>query len=62
LSSLKNHKIEEVGTSLTTSIKHFASHNRHHEVLAARETDLEDGKEQFSDWESAKEKIRESVK
>ena len=34
----------------------------HHEVLAAREADLRDGKEQFSDWESAKETIRELVK
>ena len=34
----------------------------HHEVLAAREADLRDGKEQFGDWESAKEAIRESVK
>lgn len=34
----------------------------HHEVLAARAADLKEGKERFTDWESAKEAIRESVK
>ncbi len=34
----------------------------HQEVLAMREADLRDGKEQFSDWESAKETIHELVK
>jgi hypothetical protein len=34
----------------------------HHDVLAARETDLKEGKEQFTDWETAKEIIRESLK
>lgn len=34
----------------------------HYEVLAARDADLRDGNEQFSDWESAKELIRETVK
>jgi hypothetical protein len=33
----------------------------HYEVLAARETDLLAGNEHFSDWESAKELIRETV-
>lgn len=34
----------------------------HHEVLAARETDIREGKERFSDWDAAKETIRGSVK
>jgi hypothetical protein len=34
----------------------------HHEVLAARAEDLKEGKERFTDWEAAKEAIRESVK
>ncbi len=34
----------------------------HHEVLAVREADLLEGKDRFSDWEAAKETIRESVK
>jgi hypothetical protein len=34
----------------------------HHDVLAAREADLEEGTEQFTDWETAKETIRESLK
>ena len=34
----------------------------HQDVLAAREADLKEGKEQFTDWETAKEIIRESLK
>ena len=34
----------------------------HHEALAARVEDLRKGKECFTDWEIAKEAIRESVK
>ncbi|MEI6825845.1 MAG: addiction module protein [Desulfuromonadales bacterium] len=34
----------------------------HYEVLAAREEDIKTGKECFTDWEIAKETIRESLK
>ncbi len=34
----------------------------HHEVLAARIADVKDGNARFTDWESAKETIRESLK
>jgi hypothetical protein len=34
----------------------------HLEVITSRETDLRDGKERFTDWETAKESIRESIK
>lgn len=34
----------------------------HYEVLAAREEDIQAGKECFTDWEVAKEAIRESLK
>ena len=34
----------------------------HHKVLVSREADLHEGKERFTDWEAAKENIRESLK
>ena len=34
----------------------------HYEVLATREEDIKAGKEHFTDWETAKEAIRESLK
>jgi hypothetical protein len=34
----------------------------HHDLLATREADLKEGKERFTDWETAKESIRESLK
>ncbi len=54
--------METLWDDLCHHVQDIAVPEWHQEVLAAREADLRDEKEQFSDWESAKETIRESVK
>jgi len=54
--------METLWDDLCNHVQDVAVPEWHHEVLAARETDLRDGKEHFSDWESAKEAIRGAVK
>jgi hypothetical protein len=54
--------METLWDDLCHHVQDIAVPEWHHEVLAAREADLRNGKEQFNDWESAKGKIRESVK
>ena len=54
--------METLWDDLCHRVQDIAVPEWHQEVLAAREADLRDGKDQFSDWESAKETIRESLK
>lgn len=54
--------METLWDDLCHRVQDVAIPEWHNEVLAAREADLRDSKERFSDWESAKDAIRESVK
>jgi hypothetical protein len=54
--------METLWDDLCHHVQDIAVPEWHHEVLAARETDLQEGKEKFCDWDSAKKTIRESVK
>lgn len=53
--------MEILWDDLCHHVNDVASPEWHHEVLVSREADLHEGKEQFSDWDSAKKVIRESL-
>lgn len=54
--------MEALWDDLCHHVQDVAMPEWHHEVLAAREKDLEEGTEHFTDWDTAKDKIRETVK
>lgn len=54
--------METLWDDLCHHVQDVAVPEWHHEVLAARETDIREGKERFRDWDAAKETIRGSVK
>jgi hypothetical protein len=54
--------METLWDDLCHNVRDVAVPEWHHEVLNAREADIREGKDRFSDWESAKEAIRGSVK
>ena len=54
--------METLWDDLCHHVQDIAVPDWQYEILAAREADLWEGKEQFSDWESTKETIRESVR
>ncbi len=53
--------MEILWDDLCHHVNDVASPEWHHEVLASREADLHEGKGQFTDWDSAKKDIRESL-
>lgn len=54
--------METIWDDLCHNVQDIGIPEWHHEVLAARAVDLREGKESFTEWETAKESIRESVK
>ena len=54
--------METLWDDLCSLVQDVAVPEWHCELLAAREADLREGKERFSDWDVAKEKIRGLVK
>ena len=53
--------MESLWDSLLHENSEIASPDWHREVLAEREAAIEQGKTQFEDWETAKEKIRKQI-
>jgi len=54
--------METLWDDLCHHVQDVAVPEWHHEVLAAREADLADGTARFDDWETARDKIRETLK
>jgi hypothetical protein len=54
--------MEALWEDLSSHAQDVTAPDWHHEVLATRDNDLREGKEHFTDWEVAKDTIRESVK
>lgn len=54
--------MEDLWNDLCHRVEDIAMPEWHGEELSVREKDLQAGKDRFSDWESVKSEIRESVK